>query len=142
VHGIDISEENIKFAMEKAKKDKYKKVNFYIMDFRELKFDDEIFDYVFSVGAICQITNKKDFIHSLNELLRVTKKEGRIILLENTICSENYISIPKEDWFKIIKECGGKIDYWCGIDIPFYEINCRFTFQDNLSIYYQEKLDD
>lgn len=147
VYGIDISEENIKFAKEKAKEEKVYNVKFSVMDARALKFDDETFDWVFSIGCIQVITNKEDFIQALRELFRVTKKSGYILLLEDTTTKRerqpNVISLPREEWFRIIKERGGKVEHWCGtdifilrrivVDLPFRFI-CRFITRRNWKV--------
>lgn len=40
----------------------------------------------------------------------------------------NVISIPREEWFRIIRECGGKVEYWCGTDIHCLRNIVSLTF--------------
>lgn len=143
VYGIDISEENIKLAKERAEREKVFNVEFKVMDVRKLEFDDEIFDYVFSIACLCFLIDKKDFIKGIKEVLRVTKKDGCIILLENMIFAPNYVSIPREEWFRIIEKHGGKIKYWCGVDVPIlrriivelpFGLLCHFVTRRNWKV--------
>ncbi|GEM_PF-1911844 len=119
IHGIDSSSESIRFAKEAAKRQSVQNAEFSVMDARKLDFADNSFDFVYSVACVSQLAREKDFTAGVKELFRVVKQNGRIILLENTSCGSNYVSMPKEWWLEKIKECGGKIDYWCGIDVPF-----------------------
>lgn len=129
VYGVDAAEANIKFAIENKRRENYDNIKFQVMDLRRLDFSNEMFDYVFCILTLCQITHRKDFILAFRELLRVMKKTGKMVLLENTQIGENYISISREEWFKIIKRCGGKINYWCGLDIPLLrKIIVEFPF--------------
>lgn len=140
VYGIDTSKENIAFAKTTAQKEKITKINFSVMDARNLKFVDGTFDYAFSVTCLQHITDKMNLILAFKELFRVTKKNGYIILLEDTSKirkrEPDVISMPREEWFKIIKRSGGRIEYWCGTDLPLlrkvavtlpFKIICHFV---------------
>ncbi len=140
--GIDTSRENIKFASQMAESQGVRNAKFIVMDTRKLDFPNDFFDYVFSIGCICQLTQEKDFTAGIKELLRVTKQSGRIILLENTSHGVNYVSMPKEWWFKVIEDCGGRICYWCGADVPFlrnlvfwcFGLVCGFVTRKNWKV--------
>lgn len=76
VIGIDISEEMLNIAKEKAKKEALD-IQFYKMDVYDLKFEDEYFDGVFSMAAFEFI---KEPDKALNEIFRVIKKGGQILV--------------------------------------------------------------
>jgi ubiquinone biosynthesis O-methyltransferase len=76
VIGIDISEEMLSIAKEKAKQ-KGLDIEFYNMDIYKLNFENEYFDAVFSMAAFEFI---KEPEKALNEIFRVVKKGGEILI--------------------------------------------------------------
>ena len=121
VYGIDTSKDSIEFCIEKSRVEGIFNAKFEVMDVTNLKFDDETFDLVMSITCVQCITSKDDFISTIKELWRVTKKGGHILLLEGISDkkrSEVSITLSREEWFKIIETVGGKIEYWCGVDVP------------------------
>jgi len=121
VVGIDSSSEAIKICKKKAEDYCFSNTKFEVMDVRRLNFDDETFDWVLSVTTLQHITNERDLITALREILRVAKKEGKIVLLECTSDKRKdqfVISLPRKKWFEMIENLGGKIEYWHGLDIP------------------------
>jgi ubiquinone biosynthesis O-methyltransferase len=76
VIGIDISDNMLDTARKKATKAGYN-INFYNMDVYKLDFEDEEFDGVFSMAAFEFITQPEK---ALDELLRVTKKGGQVLV--------------------------------------------------------------
>jgi len=122
VYGVDSSNEAIKICKRKAIDDAVSNAKFEVMDVRKLNFDDERFDWVLSVTCLQHITNETDLITSIQEALRVTKKNGKVILLECTNDKrkdEFVVSLPRKKWFKIIENAGGRIEDWYGVDVPF-----------------------
>jgi len=119
VYGVDISEESVEICNRKSKK--IHNAKFRVMDARNLKFKDETFDWVFSITCIECIANREDFASAIKELLRVTKTNGNVVLLEhitNKIDAENLICLSKNELFKIIRDAEGEIVLWRGVDIP------------------------
>ena len=118
VWGIDTSATAIKICGDKN----IPNAGFKVMDARNLEFDDATFDWVFSITSLQHITSETGLIASIKEILRVTKNTGRIIFLERaTDKGKNpyVISLPRSKWFEIIKNSGGKIQSWYGVDVPF-----------------------
>ena len=73
VVGADLSEPVLEYA-----KKNFKKVKFQIEDARHLSFKDETFDAAMACGFIEHISEVDDV---LNEMLRVTKKKGHVIIV-------------------------------------------------------------
>lgn len=76
VVGIDISEEMLNIAEEKAKKEDLD-IEFYNMDVYDLKFEKETFDGVFSMAAFEFIKKPEP---ALEEIFRVVKKDGHVLI--------------------------------------------------------------
>ncbi len=76
VTGIDVSQNMLNIAKMKAENDQIK-IDFHKMDMHELTFPDEYFHSAISITAF-------EFLHSpkkaLNELFRVVKKGGNILI--------------------------------------------------------------
>lgn len=79
VTAIDFSEKMLEFAREKA--DKYgKKVDLRLMDVQTLEFPDDTFDTVVTTCVFCSVP---DPVKGLQEIRRVCKKDGQVIMLEH-----------------------------------------------------------
>lgn len=76
VIGVDISQEMLKIAREKAKK-KNLDIEFYNMDVYNLDFQDQTFDAVFSMAAFEFI---KEPLKALDEIFRVTKDDSQVLI--------------------------------------------------------------
>ena len=76
VIGIDSSKKNINYNKKKFKN--FKNVKFKFGDNTNLQFKSNFSDITISQGVIHHTT---DMYQSLNELIRVTKKKGKILLL-------------------------------------------------------------
>lgn len=76
VIGVDISQEMLKIAREKAKK-KGLDIEFHKMDVYDLDFQDESFDAVFSMAAFEFI---KEPLKALDEIFRVTKDDSQVLI--------------------------------------------------------------
>ncbi len=79
VIGIDLSEESLKIARQRAKHESLgEKVNFIKMDAENLEFPDNFFDIVFDGGTFSSIDISKAF----SEIKRVLKPGGCLIGIE------------------------------------------------------------
>ena len=58
---------------------KKKNLNVQNSDLRDLPFNNNTFDYVISIAVIHHLKTETDRIKALNELLRVTKKGGKVL---------------------------------------------------------------
>ena len=76
VIGIDSSKINIKFNKKKFKK--FQNLKFFYGDNTNLKIKNNLSDITISNGVIHHTT---DMFKSLDELIRITKKKGKILLL-------------------------------------------------------------
>lgn len=77
--GIDISEAMIEEAHFRAE-DSGREVFLNIMDAGELAFPDATFDTVISTLTLCSMPNIK---HTISEMLRVCKPDGKILFIEH-----------------------------------------------------------
>jgi len=79
VVAIDFSPKMLEKAREKA--DKFnKKVDLRLMDAQNMDFEDNTFDCVFTTCVFCSVP---DPIKGLQEIKRVCKKDGKIIMIEH-----------------------------------------------------------
>ncbi|WIF94040.1 class I SAM-dependent methyltransferase [Caminicella sporogenes] len=76
VIGIDISDEMLKIARKKAKKEGLD-IEFYNMDVYNLRFEDDYFDGAFSMAAFEFI---KEPERAIEEIFRVVKKKSQIMI--------------------------------------------------------------
>lgn len=74
--GVDISEKLIEIA-----KEKYPEGKFFVGDMVELPFEDKKFDVVFSLVAFHHLPTADLQLKALEEMKRVLKPNGKIILL-------------------------------------------------------------
>lgn len=121
VYGIDTSLHAINICRKKAIDNGLSNAKFKVMDVRNLDFDDEMFNFVLSVTCLQFITEVTHLSTAIQETIRVTKKGGKVILLECTTDKrkdEFVVSLPRKEWFKIIKNTGCEIENWYGVDIP------------------------
>jgi ubiquinone/menaquinone biosynthesis C-methylase UbiE len=78
VVGIDLSGESLNVAQNESSKREIKNTLFSFGDLCSLPFKNESFDIVFTCGALPYVDNT---FHCLSELVRVTKKNGSIVLM-------------------------------------------------------------
>jgi ubiquinone biosynthesis O-methyltransferase len=76
VTGADISDEMLKIARKKASKLNHE-IEFFNMDLKSLSFEDDTFDVVLSMSAFEFVDDPPK---ALQELLRVTKKDGQVLI--------------------------------------------------------------
>jgi ubiquinone/menaquinone biosynthesis C-methylase UbiE len=86
VTAIDLDEKMIQLA---GKNNGAENISFMVMDASKLDFPDNTFDAIFNFGIIHHIPNWKD---CLNELKRVLKKNGELILEDLSI--ESFSGFP------------------------------------------------
>lgn len=83
ITAIDFSDEMLKRAGERAKRQKVK-VQLLQMDVQSLDFEDNSFDSVVATFVFCSVP---DPIQGLNEISRVCKPGGKIVLLDHVLHS-------------------------------------------------------
>ena len=74
--GIDISEKLIEIA-----KERYPKCSFEVANMTELPFEGKKFDVIFSLVAFHHLPTQETQLKALEEMKRVLKSKGKIILL-------------------------------------------------------------
>jgi len=109
VTGIDISEGSLNTAQNLKKKFALGNVEFLKEDMLHLPFPDENFDIVWAWGTVHHTT---DPFQAINELIRVLKKDGSLLLAVYTrtrltfiheIIRKTLIHTPKKTWKLISK---------------------------------------
>ncbi len=89
ITAIDISEKMLVKARKKAVKWN-KKVRLELMDAQKMSFDDGSFDCVFATCVLCSIP---DPVKGLEEIKRVCKQGGKIILIEHVRSEQKIIGL-------------------------------------------------
>ena len=83
LYGVDYAENMIRYANEnKAKLQDPSNVFFDTGDIRQLAFEDNYFDVVFTTRVLINLPNWQEQVTGIEECIRVTKKGGTIILSE------------------------------------------------------------
>lgn len=88
ITAIDFSEKMLSRAREKAKKQNVK-VNLQQMDVQNMSFEDNTFDTVVAAFVFCSVP---DPIKGLQEVKRVCKPSGKILLLEHVLSANRVIA--------------------------------------------------
>ncbi|MFA7709425.1 MAG: class I SAM-dependent methyltransferase [archaeon] len=114
LYGVDAAKGQLKIAKKKVNKN----VELTCSDLQKTKFKDNTFDVIYSTWALSTILDNDKKEKVLTELLRILKKKGTLILVENDVGGEfetirgRYPNIAKtkgyNDWvlkhgFKIFK---------------------------------------
>lgn len=71
--GIDFSQQLLQICREKS-------LNVLESDIRKLPFVDNEFDFVISIAVVHHISSHEDRIKSINEMLRVCKSGGKVLI--------------------------------------------------------------
>jgi SAM-dependent methyltransferase len=117
VTGLDISEDMVKTATQNAKRENIEnKVQFRIGDSQDLPFEDNTFDVVINE---CAVGIPDDSQKVLNEMVRVVRPEGKILIHESTWrqklsdeekieFAERYGTTPLElaEWISMLEKAG------------------------------------
>lgn len=86
--GIDISPKMLAKAVKKKEKLGIR-ADLKLMDAQQMKFDDDIFDFVVVTFVLCSVP---DPIKALHEIGRVLKKDGKLIALEHVLSKNPIIA--------------------------------------------------
>ncbi len=93
VAGIDFSEEMLRLAQERLVKSGRKNISLKLMNAEDLKFKKDSFDYVIATCVFCSVPNP---IKGLNEIRRVLKPKGKLILIEHVLSENPIIALIEE----------------------------------------------
>lgn len=89
VIGIDVSSKMLEKAKIKLNKLKNKNINLLQMDAQKLEFKDNSFDYAVCTFVLCSVP---DPVIALNEMKRVVKKNGKILMIEHVLSDYKIIA--------------------------------------------------
>lgn len=103
VTGIDLSPKMLSKAINKAKKSK-KNFSLLVMNAQNLKFKDETFDYIVCTCVLCSIPNP---VRALEEMRRVLKPNGQILMLEHMISKNSLIAFFENTLNPLTRELFG-----------------------------------
>ena len=128
--GIDVNPDYIEFARKIYKK------NFEVMNAQKLRFKKRYFDYVVIIGVLHHIDDKNCNL-ILNEITRVVKNNGKIIIIED-VNTQSRIDLfgnlirkldvgehirTKKEWVELLsKKINIKKQYRFKSFIPTYEV--------------------
>ena len=90
VIGVDFSEKMLEKAREKLIKSGKKNITLKQMDAENLDFKDNSFDYVITSCVFCSVP---DPIRGLEEIRRVLKPTGRLIMIEHVLSKNRIIAL-------------------------------------------------
>lgn len=107
ITGIDISEGMLKKAKKRAERLKLNNVELKIMDATNLDFPDKSFDYVIAafVISVCQHPEKM-----VDEMLRVLKDDGRIVIVNHFASENKFINSIEKLLDPLTKNIGWRMD--------------------------------
>jgi len=90
VVGIDFSENMLQITKEKLIKSGKRNIALKQMDVENLKFKDNSFDYVVTTCVFCSVPNP---IKGLEEIRRVLKPTGKLIMIEHVLSKNPVIAL-------------------------------------------------
>src|SRR3989344_8387364 len=93
VVGIDFSENMLQITKEKLIKSGKRNIALKQMDVENLKFKDNSFDYVVTTCVFCSVPNP---IKGLEEIRRVLKPTGKLIMIEHVLSKNLIIALIEQ----------------------------------------------
>ncbi|WP_309487707.1 class I SAM-dependent methyltransferase [Bacillus sp. SD075] len=89
---IDLSADMLEKAMEKFD---HTSINFLEMDTQHMEFENESFDYILG-SLVLSLSVVPDANVCLQEMIRVLKGDGKIILFDKFISKDEVLALPKK----------------------------------------------
>jgi len=137
VIGVDISNELLKIVMDKLKKEKIDNVELIHSSVLDLPLQENSIDAVLFIAALHNIKGRETRIHSLREVKRILRKNGKALISVWNRWQDKYRKEFFKRWFTHIGRGEfGDIDiYWRqhGLDIPrFYHLYSKKEFLKDL----------
>ena len=124
VTGIDIQEKTIQ-----KNRELFPAIDFKVMSSMNLDFQDNYFDLLSSITVLQHLPGTNQ-IESVNEIVRVIKQGGYLLILEWTRQNEASHMFPlhSDEWIKLFNERGLSLEYKkdIGYDLLFRAFN-KFT---------------
>lgn len=136
--GVDFSDNMIEMANGALSKSKHTNLSFKVGDVRKLDFENNQFDLVYTTRVLINLPNWEEQMQGINECLRVTKPNGKVVLSEafwEPLVKLNAIrslfglnSLVEHDFNRYLKK--SKLEKFLLKNKALYEIN------DFSSVYY------
>ncbi len=82
VLGVDLSEDQISFALKRKQKNPHLKLNFKVMDAEHLKFKADSFDLVLCSFGLHELGRAKTLDNVIKEIKKVLKPKGKFIMVD------------------------------------------------------------
>ena len=99
VVGVDISREVILYA--KKRFSNFKNVKTMLSRVEEIEHEPNYFDLVTSVTVLQHITDKKAFEKAINNIVKLTKPKGKILILETAPINNKKSSLKSSSYHSI-----------------------------------------
>jgi len=123
VKGIDFSEKMIRNAVQLRSQLRNKDINFIVGCANKLPFKANCFDLVISVTVLQHILDEKEFHNAIQEIARIIKPGGYLLLLDETWCtnqvSDSTFARQIKQYEKLFKDEHLYLNYQRGVDVPF-----------------------
>ncbi len=107
IYGIDISSGMLEKAIRRVERHSIKNVELKVMDATALEFPDRSFDYVVAAFVISVCENPE---RMLEEMVRVLKDDGRIILVNHFASKNRIINALEKILNPVTKRIGWRMD--------------------------------
>ncbi|MFQ5904449.1 MAG: class I SAM-dependent methyltransferase [Candidatus Binatia bacterium] len=107
VTGIDLSSKMLQKAGKKVQKNGYPHIDLLEMDATHLTFPDNTFDYVVATFVMSVVP---DPIRVLSEMKRVTKKDGKIIIVNHFLSKNRFLAKIEEFISPLCTKIGWRSD--------------------------------
>lgn len=143
VIGFDLAQEMVKIAKNRVARQGFDNIDFIVASTHMLPFVSQSFDAALSVTVMQHIVDKSEFRDAVRELIRATKMDGTIILLELAPHDKEDVSVQFPTACHayeeaLTKEKPIKLTALFGVDLslflkPFKKIERKFgRYQDRL----------
>ncbi len=145
VTAIDISSRMILLAKENAEKENLANIIFHVMNASKLNLPDRTYDLVNCVTVLQHILNDSNWRMAIQEMVRVTKNGGYILLFEiapNFVikkCTPTLFIRTMRQYTNEFEKAGACLIYWRAVDlslpITFFGLR-NYAVSFNKKVYY------
>jgi len=107
VTGIDLSEKMLRLAQERTRAERLEGVRLLVMDAGRMSFQDDCFDTVIAAYVVTAVT---DYERLINEMVRVTRPGGTIIILNHFLQESRIFSAIERAISPLCRRIGFRTD--------------------------------
>jgi ubiquinone/menaquinone biosynthesis C-methylase UbiE len=145
VTGIDFSPLMIRLAEGRIKNKYEELVKFHVMDVTNLNLPSNFYDLVNCVTVLQHILNDKDQTKAVQEMVRVTKPSGHILIYEAAPIFILKKRTPclrfrtMKEYISMFEEAGAHLTHWRAADLSFpitFLFLRRYSFSFSRKVYY------